>query len=136
MFDIVQKANGWKSSLPSPVFSQLSLDVVASMGLPALWSAEGPHLYVAVLTLRDASGALVDCEAAQVAFRHTCVDGATGRLLHNGAGLLLRGVNRHEHDQWRGKALDEAGMWRDACLMKRLNFNAVRCSHYPTHDRW
>ena len=68
------------------------------MGLPALWSAEGPHLYVAVLTLRDASGALVDCEAAQVAFRHTCVDGATGRLLHNGAGLLLRGVNRHEHE--------------------------------------
>lgn len=86
------------------------------------------------------SATLLPCDmqlvCSQVAFRRTWVDNTTGRLLHNGAGLLLRGVNRHEHDQWRGKALDEGGMWRDGCLIKRLNFNAVRCSHYPTHDRW
>lgn len=120
---------------PNPT-PQLSIDLIESMGPPALWSAESPSLYVAVLTLHDADGALVDCEASQVAFRRTWVDPSSGRLLHNGAALLLRGINRHEHDQWRGKALDEGGMWRDACLMKRLNFNAVRCSHYPTHDRW
>lgn len=46
------------------------------------------------------------------------------------------GVNRHEHDPRRGKVVSLAAMLEDARLMKRLNFNAVRCSHYPDRDAW
>ena len=50
--------------------------------------------------------------------------------------VTLKGVNRHEHDETRGKAIDEESMRRDARLIKRANFNAVRCSHYPNATRW
>lgn len=58
------------------------------------------------------------------------------QLLVNGQPVLLKGVNRHEHDDRRGKAVTEEGMLADVLLMKRLNFNAVRCSHYPNATRW
>lgn len=70
----------------------------------------------------------------QVGLRHTEVRGA--RLLHNGRPIMLRGVNRHEFDDRTGKALSEASMLADILTMKRANFNAVRCAHYPNHVRW
>jgi beta-galactosidase len=76
----------------------------------------------------------LDCEAVQLGFRQAAVRGR--QLLHNGRPLLLYGVNRHEHDERRGKAVDEASMRRDILLMKRANINAVRCAHYPNHPRW
>ena len=50
--------------------------------------------------------------------------------------MIPQGVNRHEHDERRGKAVTEAGMLADVRLLKQLNFNAVRCSHYPNTVRW
>jgi beta-galactosidase len=70
----------------------------------------------------------------QVGFRQTEVRG--GQLLHNNVPIMVRGVNRHEFDDRSGKALTEGHMLRDVLLMKRSNFNAVRCSHYPNHSRW
>ena len=58
------------------------------------------------------------------------------RLRVNGAAICVAGVNRHEHDPALGKAITEAGMLEDILLMKQLNFNAVRCSHYPNAQRW
>lgn len=40
-------------------------------------------------------------------------------------------MNRHEFDPAAGHVLSEKGMALDVALMKALNFNAVRCSHYP-----
>jgi len=110
--------------------TQLSLHVPQ----PALWSAETPHLYRAVITLRDANGALVEAEAFDVGFRQIAVEG--GLLKLNGKPLLIRGVNRHEHHPERGQVMDEATMLRDIMLIKQHNFNAVRCSHYPNHPLW
>ena len=60
-----------------------------------------------------------------------------GRQLRvNGRPILLKGVNRHEHDERRGKAVTEEGMVRDVLLLKQFNFNSVRCAHYPNHPRW
>jgi len=58
------------------------------------------------------------------------------QLLVNGRRVMIRGVNRHEHDPLRGKAVGEASMLSDIRLMKQLNFNACRASHYPNHPRW
>ena len=101
---------------------------------PALWSAEIPNLYRAVLVLRTASGQVLESEACDIGFRH--VEISNGLLKVNGRPLLIRGVNRHEHHPETGQTVDEATMRRDIELMKQHNFNAVRCSHYPNHPLW
>ena len=50
--------------------------------------------------------------------------------------MLIKGVNRHEHDEKRGKALTMESMLADILLMKRYNINAVRTCHYPNDERW
>ncbi|AIR68548.1 beta-galactosidase [Dickeya fangzhongdai] len=101
---------------------------------PALWSAEEPNLYRAVVALEHADGTLAEAEAYDVGFREVAI--RNGLLLLNGQPLLIRGVNRHEHHPQRGQAIDEATMRQDILLMKQHNFNAVRCSHYPNHPLW
>ena len=101
---------------------------------PALWSAETPHLYRAVVSLLDVQGELIEAEACDVGFRK--VEISNGLLKVNGKPLLIRGVNRHEHHPEHGQVMDEATMRRDIELMKQHNFNAVRCSHYPNDPLW
>jgi beta-galactosidase len=101
---------------------------------PAKWTAETPHLYTLVLTLHDAKGALVEAVSTRVGFRE--IEIRDGRVLVNGAPVRLRGVNRHEIDPTRGRALTLERMRQDIALMKEANINAVRTSHYPNDPRW
>jgi len=101
---------------------------------PQKWTAETPYLYRLVLALRGPDGSIVDCESCRVGFRQ--VEVKNGLILLNGRRLVLRGVNRHEHHPERGRALTESDMLSDIILMKQLNFNAVRTSHYPNHSTW
>ncbi|MFI6740083.1 glycoside hydrolase family 2 TIM barrel-domain containing protein [Nonomuraea sp. NPDC050451] len=98
--------------------------------LPAVepWSAERPRLYRGTLS---AAGETIDLP---IGFR--TVEIAGGRLLINGAPVLFRGVNRHEHHPERGRALDRDTMIRDIVLMKQHNVNAVRTAHYPPHPEF
>lgn len=106
----------------------------AAVKAPRHWNAETPVLYTAVLALHDRSGAVVDVESARVGFRQ--VEIRDGLLLLNGRRLVIRGVNQHEHNAETGRVLSEAWMRRELVAMKRLNFNAVRTSHYPHDTRW
>ena len=72
--------------------------------------------------------------ALRIGFRTVAVE--DGELRVNGRRVLLRGVNRHEWDPDRGRAVTEAVMRRDVELMKAHNVNAVRTSHYPPHPRF
>jgi beta-galactosidase len=101
---------------------------------PKKWSAETPYLYRLVLTLKDPSGAAVDFECCRVGFRK--VEIKNGVVLLNGRRLVVRGVDRHEHHPVRGRALSVEDMRKDILLMKQLNFNTVRTSHYPNDSRW
>jgi beta-galactosidase len=95
---------------------------------PRLWSAEEPSLY----TLRvDDGDEAVSC---RVGFR--TVEIRDGLLRVNGKPLFVRGVNRHEYDDRRGRVVSRALMEADAALMKRSNVNAVRTSHYPNDPYW
>ncbi|KAL2478168.1 glycoside hydrolase family 2 protein [Forsythia ovata] len=102
--------------------------------MPKLWSAEQPNLYTLVITLKDASGIIIDCESCQVGFRQ--IAKAPKQLLVNGQPVMIRGVNRHEHHPRLGKTNLESCMVQDLVLMKQHNMNAVRNSHYPQHQRW
>ena len=57
-------------------------------------------------------------------------------LLINGKRVLIKGVNRHDHHDTKGKALDRETMRLDALTMKQFNVNAVRTSHYPNDPHW
>ncbi|MCE5365824.1 beta-galactosidase [Klebsiella oxytoca] len=100
---------------------------------PALWSAETPYCYRAVVSLWRGDEP-IEAEAWDIGFRR--VEIKNGLLLLNGKPLLIRGVNRHEHHHQRGQVVTEEDMVQDILLMKQNNFNAVRCSHYPNTPRW
>ena len=94
------------------------------------WSAELPSLERVQVRLLAPEGDEVDAVALEVGFRRVEVRGA--ELLVNGRPVLLKGVNRHDHDPRRGKAVTRASMAEDVRLMKAHNLNAVRTSHYPS----
>ncbi|PQQ19668.1 uncharacterized protein Pyn_22599 [Prunus yedoensis var. nudiflora] len=120
------------SSSTSPGFHGYLL--VGRLDMPWLWSAEKPYLYTLAVTLKDASGNLLDCESCLVGIRQ--VSKAPKQLLVNGHPIIIRGVNRHEHHPRLGKTNIESCMVKDLVLMKQYNINAVRNSHYPQHPRW
>ena len=100
-----------------------------SVPRPKQWSAESPNLYRVTITLLDAKHQPIETEAYDVGFRS--VEIISGQLCVNGQPLLVRGVNKHEHDPATGHAESLALVEQDLRLMKQHNFNAVRCSHYP-----
>jgi len=109
-------------------------DLTQRVGNPRKWSAEAPYLYTLVVSLIGPAGKTVECTSCKVGFRK--VELAHKRLLINGKAVLLKGVNRHEHDESTGKTLSTESMIADIKLMKRHNINAVRTSHYPNDSRW
>lgn len=101
---------------------------------PLRWSPDHPNLYRLLMTVTDASGMTVDLQSCRVGFRQ--VEIKNRQVLLNGRRLIVRGVNRHEFHPVRGRAVTIEDMRREIVLMKQLNFNAVRTSHYPNDTRW
>ena len=101
---------------------------------PRLWSAEIPNLYKMLLTLKDDKGVVMQSVSADVGFRRVEVKG--GQLLVNGKAVLIKGVNRHEHDEFEGHVVSVESMLEDIRLMKQNNINAVRTCHYPNDPMW
>ncbi len=115
-------------------FQAPQVTLEGAVAAPRLWSHETPNLYTLVVALRDASGQVVQAQSWRIGFRR--VEVRDRQLLINGRPVYIRGVNRHEHDEARGKALTRESMLADIRLMKRHNINAVRTSHYPNDERW
>ena len=90
---------------------------------PLLWNAETPNLYTLIM---EAGNEYIQ---ERVGFRRVCVQ--DGVLLLNGAPIKFRGVNRHESDPVTGSSVTMEHVWKDLCMIKENNFNAVRASHYP-----
>jgi beta-galactosidase len=103
----------------------------AKVDNPLKWSAEEPNLYTLVLSLKDSLGRLLEAKSCKVGFRSIEFDKDNSKLLINGRVTYLYGVNRHDHDPVRGKALTREDIRRDIEQIKRFNFNCVRTAHYP-----
>jgi beta-galactosidase len=101
---------------------------------PKLWSSEAPNLYTLLLTLKNEKGNIIETTSTQIGFRKVELKG--GQLLVNGVRLMVHGVNIHEHNPETGHYQDEATMMKDIKMMKQLNINSVRCSHYPNNILW
>jgi beta-galactosidase len=93
------------------------------------WSAETPNLYQLILTLQDKKDKAIDIRSSKIGFR--TVEVKDKQLLVNGQPVLIKGVNRHDHNMYRGHYILREDMLEDLRLMKEFNINAVRTSHYP-----
>jgi len=96
---------------------------------PRLWSAETPELYTVVASLVDPDGEVAEATSCRVGFRR--IDLGHREVRVNGQLVYFKGVNRHDHDDDAGKTVSRERMRQDVEVMKRLNVNAVRTSHYP-----
>ena len=102
---------------------------------PKKWTAETPNLYDLIIILKNYDNQVIEIENCKIGFRRVEIK-VDGGLYINGKLIILKGVNRHEHDPDNGRALGYERMVQDIEIMKRNNINAVRTSHYPNHPKW
>ncbi|PLS05594.1 glycoside hydrolase family 2 TIM barrel-domain containing protein [Neobacillus cucumis] len=101
---------------------------------PVLWNAESPYLYKLLIQLYNKSGSLVEVVPQKTGFRRFELVDKIMRL--NGERIVFKGVNRHEFNPRRGRAITKEDMLWDIKTLKRHNINAVRTSHYPNQSYW
>ena len=111
----------------------IAVQECASLDGIRLWSAETPTLYTLHLQAYSPAGL---AESVSIPFGFRTVEIKDGQLMVNGKPVLIKGVNRHEMDPFKGYLVSEEDMIRDIRVMKSLNVNAVRTCHYPDDPRW
>lgn len=104
-----------------------SVALSGAVKAPKLWSDENPALYALLIGLKTGEGE--QWARVRVGFRR--IEIKNRQLLVNGRAIMIKGVNVHDHDDVKGKAISRERMLQDIRLMKQFNVNAVRTSHYP-----
>ena len=134
--DIID-ANG-KKVATSPTITTASdqAKVDFSVKSPKLWNAEQPNLYTAIFTLKDVEGHTLHLERQKFGFRtieyrHTYNGDKEDGVFINGQKVIFKGVNRHSFRPESGRTLSKQKNIEDVLLIKSMNMNAVRLSHYP-----
>lgn len=98
------------------------------------WSAETPYLYTLEVELWDRKGTLIETAVSKVGFRtFEMIDNI---MCLNGKRIIFNGINRHEFNIRRGRAVTREDMLWDIRFMKQHNINAVRTCHYPNQSLW
>lgn len=98
------------------------------------WSAESPYLYELFVMVSDENGELIEVIPYRVGFRRFEM---INKVMHiNGQRIVFKGVNRHEFNSRRGRAITDEDMLWDIKTIKQNNLNAVRTSHYPNQSLW
>lgn len=106
-------------------------EVSIPMTRPRKWDCDHPNLYTLVASVQ-VNGRTVETLQERFGFRDCKVVGT--ELLVNGRPVKLRGVCRHEVHPLRGRSLTPEVWRRDAEMIKAMNCNFVRTSHYPPAD--
>jgi hypothetical protein len=106
--------------------------VIIKTGVPNVkpWTSETPNLYIANVVLKDATGKKLYELNEKFGFRTIEIKYGQGIYI-NGTQIKFKGVNRHCFWPETARALSEEQQLQDALLLKEMNMNAVRCSHYP-----
>lgn len=113
------------------------LAVTVLEGIPQVhcWSSERPYLYTLLLTVRDVkTGNILEIIPQKVGFRR--FEMINGVMHLNGRRIIFKGINRHEFNVRRGRAITKEDMLWDIRFMKQHNINAVRTCHYPNQTLW
>jgi hypothetical protein len=128
----VQKLSGENVGKPFSVKANNALDhleLKSNFIKPLLWNAEFPNLYQVIVTLKNTQGAIHRVKQ-KFGFRTVELRPNEGFYV-NGAKITLKGTNRHSFWPETGRTLSHSVHMGDVRLMKDMNMNAVRMSHYP-----
>ena len=106
-----------------------SLTLKSKVGNPLQWTSEFPNLYQVRVSIKNAQQ-VIHRITQKFGFR-TIELKKTDGLYVNGKKILLKGSNRHSFWPESGRTLSHSVHLMDAKLMKEMNMNAVRMSHYP-----
>jgi len=101
---------------------------------PLLWSAEFPNRYEVVFDLYE-KNQVVHRFKQKFGFRTVEVKQRDGIYI-NGMKMKFKGVNRHSFWPSSGRTTSKLLSIQDVELMKEMNMNAVRMSHYPPDDHF
>ncbi|WP_432714491.1 glycoside hydrolase family 2 TIM barrel-domain containing protein [Pedobacter sp.] len=128
LYDLGGKKFGKKGTVS---ISEINNKAVLSQQFssPKLWSTEFPNLYTAKFTLYQKNKAIHVMEK-RIGFRTVEVKERDGVYI-NGAKIKFKGVNRHSFNPSSGRTTSKKISIADVSLMKEMNMNAVRMSHYP-----
>lgn len=121
------------------VFAKIEKDVSSKMisgkfDRVKSWNPEWPNLYNMKITLKKGNETLHQL-TERIGFRTVELREHDGFYI-NGEKVVFKGVNRHSFWPETGRALSEANHLQDIRLMKEMNMNAVRCSHYVPDKRF
>ncbi len=130
---VLKDADGSVATSKETYIEKDGAKVTLEVKNPKKWTAETPNLYNLYVSLYDGEK-LIECIPQRVGFRK--VEIKNQQLLVNGQPILIKGVDRHELDPDGGYVVSVDRMIQDIQVMKQLNVNAVRTSHYPNDPRW
>ena len=118
-------------TLKVPV-EKLAENVIATAQIPNIktWTSETPNLYNANVVLLDATGKKLYELNEKFGFRTIEIKYGQGIYI-NGTQVKMKGANRHCWWPETARSLSKEQELQDALLIKEMNMNAVRCSHYP-----
>jgi beta-galactosidase/beta-glucuronidase len=128
----VQKLNGENVGKPFSVTADSSAEhseLKSNIKNPLLWSDEHPNLYQVVVSLKSKQG-LINQIKQKFGFRTVELRVNDG-LYVNDAKIVLKGICRHSFWPESGRTLSHEIQLMDVKLLKQMNANAVRMSHYP-----
>lgn len=126
------KPVGAPFAAPLPAGGTGSVRLAGRIDSPQLWSAETPNLYDLDVTLMAGETPLHRTRT-RIGFRTFEIREGDGLYL-NGRRILLKGVNRHSFRPRTGRTLSRADAYADARMIRDLNMNAVRMSHYTPEE--
>jgi hypothetical protein len=105
------------------------------MANPKTWTPETPNLYNVVFTLFDKNNRTIHQVSKRVGFRTVDVRESDG-IYVNGTRIKMKGVCRHTFRPKYGRTSCKTFSIQDVNLMKDMNINAVRMSHYPPEEHF
>jgi len=131
---IIMGADG-KPTLAQTKVTPADSFVIVKTDVPNVkaWTSETPNLYIANITLQDAAGKKLYALTEKFGFRTIEIRHGMGVYI-NGTQVKFKGTNRHCFWPETARTLSEQQQLQDALLLKEMNMNAVRCSHYPPDE--
>lgn len=106
-----------------------SIHLEGDISNPALWSPEFPNLYQIEISLRS-GGKMLHTVTEKIGFRTVELRKHDGFYV-NGQKIKFKGVNRGAFWPTSGRTTSRQISIDDANIIKDMNMNAVRMSHYP-----
>lgn len=124
------ESEGFSMDLPG----NKQVHVEANIQNPLKWTSETPNLYELKVQLLTEQGVVVDAVEQPIGFKETLIEGGVFTL--NGVPIKVNATNSHMQHHEMGHRVTEEIIRRDFEILKQLNFNAVRTSHYPPVNKY